>query len=164
MCREKCETLGGHRVHILEWVLPCVKIIACVTSDTRPRFRCYLFEHHQKVQALVLKSALCFNFSVGHRIGVKFFIFYFYYATPLLEKDTMSGSFCNLDICPIVQLSNCPFVRICIYSDFRRAALRITDIYVQLGHLCGKRGYVSLSICVLWLLGVKKDSKAQFIY
>ena len=75
----------------------------------------------------------------------------------------MSGSFCNLDICPIVQLSNCPFVRICIYSDFRRAALRITDIYVQLGHLCGKRGYVSLSICVLWLLGVKKDSKRQLL-
>ena len=60
-----------------------------------------------------------------------------------------------------VQLSNCPFVRIFIYSNSRRA-LRITDIYVELGHLCGKRGNTLLSTYFLCLLqGHKKTASEQ---
>ena len=60
-----------------------------------------------------------------------------------------------------VQLSNCPFVRIFIYSNSRRA-LRITNIYFELGHLCGKRGNALLSTYFLCLLqGHKKTASEQ---
>ena len=60
-----------------------------------------------------------------------------------------------------VQLSNCPFVRIFIYSNSRRA-LRITNIYFELGHLCGKRGNALHSTYFLCLLqGHKKTASEQ---